>query len=215
MWHLTCTPFTTWFHDHGCSLVSSLGSTVDYASTLSIVIESPQPRVGLLPVSSTAMSSTIAIPTARSSAAARGQSPKTCASSSSSFSSSPQTPVSANSETPESPYKRKAMHHRRQSLLSTSRPFLLTLLAACIAPALSPPALVRVHVNMLTRLGTVEGRVYARQCGRSRWPTAAGERSPRSETILLALTVVICSDFVSGLEPRLCVEPRNVPPFIS
>ncbi|KAI1184580.1 hypothetical protein F5B17DRAFT_433433 [Nemania serpens] len=66
------------------------------------------------------MSSTIAIPTARSSAVARGQSPKTCASSSSSFSSSPQTPVSANSETPESPYKRKTMHHRRPSLLSSA-----------------------------------------------------------------------------------------------
>lgn len=82
------------------------------------------------------MSSTIAIPTTRSSAGARGQSPKTCGSSSSSFSSSPQTPVSANSETPESPYKRKAMHHRRPSLLSTFDSFLFLLLGVCPARAL-------------------------------------------------------------------------------
>ncbi|KAI0878196.1 hypothetical protein GGS24DRAFT_497011 [Hypoxylon argillaceum] len=66
------------------------------------------------------MSSTIAIPTARSSATACGQSSKTCTSSSSSFSSSPQTPASANSETPGSSHKPKAIHHRRPSLLSSA-----------------------------------------------------------------------------------------------
>ncbi|KAI1122746.1 hypothetical protein F5Y10DRAFT_67794 [Nemania abortiva] len=64
------------------------------------------------------MSSTIAIPTARPSATACGQSSKTCASSPSSFSSSPQTPASANSETHGSSHKQKAVHHRRPSLLS-------------------------------------------------------------------------------------------------
>ncbi|KAJ2967768.1 hypothetical protein NUW58_g10371 [Xylaria curta] len=61
------------------------------------------------------MSSTIAIPTSRSSTAACGKSPKACASSASSFSSSPQTPTSTNSETPHKP---KTIHHRRPSLLS-------------------------------------------------------------------------------------------------
>ncbi|KAI0424333.1 hypothetical protein F5Y09DRAFT_143472 [Xylaria sp. FL1042] len=65
------------------------------------------------------MSSTIAIPTSRSSATARGQPTKACASSSSSFSSSPQTPVSASPKTPES-HKPKVIHHRRPSLLSSA-----------------------------------------------------------------------------------------------
>ncbi|KAI0907247.1 hypothetical protein F4824DRAFT_182873 [Ustulina deusta] len=66
------------------------------------------------------MSSTIAIPTSRSSATACGQSTKACTSSSSSFSSSPQTPASASPETPVSSYKPKAIHRRRQSLLSSA-----------------------------------------------------------------------------------------------
>ncbi|KAI1291314.1 hypothetical protein F5Y03DRAFT_42318 [Xylaria venustula] len=65
------------------------------------------------------MSSTIAIPTTRSSATARRQSSKACMSSSSSFSSSPQTPASASPETPES-HKPKTMHLRRPSLLSSA-----------------------------------------------------------------------------------------------
>ncbi|KAI3325789.1 hypothetical protein HD806DRAFT_457035 [Xylariaceae sp. AK1471] len=66
------------------------------------------------------MSSTIAIPTSRSSAAACAQSSKPCTSSSSSVSSSPQTPASAKSGTPESSHKPKTMHHRRPSLLSSA-----------------------------------------------------------------------------------------------
>ncbi|GAW13642.1 hypothetical protein ANO14919_030290 [Xylariales sp. No.14919] len=66
------------------------------------------------------MSSTIAIPTSRSSAAACGQSTKACMSSSSSFSSSPQTPASASPDTHESCHKPKAIHHRRPSLLSSA-----------------------------------------------------------------------------------------------
>ncbi|KAI1822207.1 hypothetical protein F4861DRAFT_410696 [Xylaria intraflava] len=69
---------------------------------------------------STAVTSTIAIPTSRSSGATCGQSSKACTSSSSSFSSSPQTPASANSETPNSSHKPKTVHHRRPSLLSSA-----------------------------------------------------------------------------------------------
>ncbi|KAI0399960.1 hypothetical protein F4802DRAFT_602477 [Xylaria palmicola] len=66
------------------------------------------------------MSSTIAIPTSRSSATACGKSPEACASSSSSFSSSPQTPDSAKSESPVSAHKPKTIHLRRPSLLSSA-----------------------------------------------------------------------------------------------
>ncbi|KAL7619821.1 hypothetical protein AAE478_010366 [Parahypoxylon ruwenzoriense] len=65
------------------------------------------------------MSSTIAIPAARSSAAAYEQSPKAAGSSSSSYSSSPQTPSpSESSSTEHSHRKPKSFHHRRPSLLS-------------------------------------------------------------------------------------------------
>ncbi|GAP92666.1 hypothetical protein SAMD00023353_9300170 [Rosellinia necatrix] len=66
------------------------------------------------------MSSTIAIPTPRSSATGCGQSSKACTSSSSSFSSPPHTPASATSEAPDSAHKPKAMHLRRPSLLSSA-----------------------------------------------------------------------------------------------
>ncbi|KAK5625288.1 hypothetical protein RRF57_001003 [Xylaria bambusicola] len=66
------------------------------------------------------MSSTIAIPTSRSSASSCGQSTKACMSSSSSFSSSPQSPASAGPETPASSHKSKTIHHRRPSLLSSA-----------------------------------------------------------------------------------------------
>ncbi|KAI8633520.1 hypothetical protein F5Y19DRAFT_470754 [Xylariaceae sp. FL1651] len=66
------------------------------------------------------MSSTITIPTARSSTVAYGQSSKASTSSSSSFSSSPQTPAPVKSEPSESSHKSKTIHHRRPSLLSSA-----------------------------------------------------------------------------------------------
>ncbi|KAI1259609.1 hypothetical protein F5Y18DRAFT_291556 [Xylariaceae sp. FL1019] len=62
---------------------------------------------------------TITIPTTRSSIVAFGHS-KGSASSSSSVASSPSTPVSAQSTTPETDCKPKPMHQRRPSLLSTA-----------------------------------------------------------------------------------------------
>ncbi|KAI1080964.1 hypothetical protein F5B20DRAFT_85279 [Whalleya microplaca] len=68
------------------------------------------------------MSSTIAIPASRSSAAAYEQSPKAAnSSSSSSYSSSPQTPSpSEASSSEQSAHKSKSGHQRRPSLLSSA-----------------------------------------------------------------------------------------------
>ncbi|KAI1363619.1 hypothetical protein F5Y08DRAFT_236092 [Xylaria arbuscula] len=109
------------------------------------------------------MSSTIAIPTSRSSASNCGQSTKACMSSPSSFSSSPQSPASASSDTSGSSHKLTTIHHRRPSLLSafdlsnnaahylpiwwSRKPFCASILIVWLGSALSKEHCTHINVG--------------------------------------------------------------------